>query len=82
MNVLRQTSIVGVLGIGMTFVILTAGIDLSVGATLALSAVLLAGTLESTGNIVAGDGGRIAGRDGGRAWQRYRRHASAASSPS
>ncbi len=52
MNVLRQTAIVGVLGIGMTFVILTAGIDLSVGATLALSAVLLAGTLESTGNIV------------------------------
>jgi ribose/xylose/arabinose/galactoside ABC-type transport system permease subunit len=51
MNVLRQTAIVGVLGIGMTFVILTAGIDLSVGATLALSAVLLAGTLESTGNI-------------------------------
>ena len=50
MNVLRQTSIIGVLGIGMTFVILTAGIDLSVGATLALSAVLLAGTLESTGN--------------------------------
>jgi ribose/xylose/arabinose/galactoside ABC-type transport system permease subunit len=51
MNVLRQTAIVGVLGIGMTFVILTAGIDLSVGAILALSAVLLAGTLESTGSI-------------------------------
>jgi ribose/xylose/arabinose/galactoside ABC-type transport system permease subunit len=52
MNVLRQTSIIGVLGIGMTFVILTAGIDLSVGATLAVSAVLLGGTLESTGNIL------------------------------
>lgn len=52
MNVLRQTAIVGVLGIGMTYVILTAGIDLSVGATLALSAVLLAGTLETTGNIL------------------------------
>lgn len=51
MNVFRQVAIVGVLGIGMTFVILTAGIDLSVGATLALSAVLLAGTLESTGNM-------------------------------
>ena len=50
-NVLRQTAIVGVLGVGMTFVILTAGIDLSVGATLAISAVLLAGTLEQTGNI-------------------------------
>jgi ribose/xylose/arabinose/galactoside ABC-type transport system permease subunit len=51
MNVFRQVAIVGVLGVGMTFVILTAGIDLSVGATLALSAVLLAGTLESTGNM-------------------------------
>ena len=51
MNVLRQVAIVGVLGIGMTFVILTAGIDLSVGATLALSAVLLAGTLESSGSM-------------------------------
>lgn len=52
MNVFRQVAIVGVLGIGMTFVILTAGIDLSVGAALALSAVLLAGTLQSTGNMV------------------------------
>jgi ribose/xylose/arabinose/galactoside ABC-type transport system permease subunit len=51
MNVLRQVAIVGVMGIGMTFVILTAGIDLSVGAILAISAVLLAGTLETTGNM-------------------------------
>jgi ribose/xylose/arabinose/galactoside ABC-type transport system permease subunit len=51
MNVFRQVAIVGVLGTGMTFVILTAGIDLSVGASLALSAVLLAGTLESTGSM-------------------------------
>ncbi|MFM9107845.1 MAG: ABC transporter permease [Chloroflexota bacterium] len=50
-NVLRQTSIVGVLAIGMTFVILTAGIDLSVGATLALSVVLLGGVLENTGSL-------------------------------
>lgn len=51
MNVLRQTSIVGVLGIGMTFVILTAGIDLSVGAMLAIVVVLVADTLEKTGSI-------------------------------
>lgn len=51
MNVLRQVAIVGVLGTGMTFVILTAGIDLSVGAVLAVSAVLLAGTLQGTGNM-------------------------------
>lgn len=50
-NILRQTSIVGVLGIGMTFVILTAGIDLSVGAMLALVVVLVADTLEQTESI-------------------------------
>jgi ribose transport system permease protein len=41
-NVLRQTSMVGLISIGMTFVILTGGIDLSVGATVALSAILAA----------------------------------------
>ncbi len=51
-NVLRQTSIVGVLAIGMTFVILTAGIDLSVGATLALSVVLLGGIFENSGSLL------------------------------
>lgn len=40
MNILRQTSINLVLATGMTFVILTAGIDLSVGSILAVSAVL------------------------------------------
>jgi ribose/xylose/arabinose/galactoside ABC-type transport system permease subunit len=38
-NVARQASIVGILGIGMTFVILTAGIDLSVGSILGLVAI-------------------------------------------
>jgi ribose transport system permease protein len=40
MNILRQTSINLVLATGMTFVILTGGIDLSVGSVLAVSAVL------------------------------------------
>ncbi|SUI59260.1 Ribose transport system permease protein rbsC [Serratia marcescens] len=35
--VLRQVSINGILAIGMTFVIITAGVDLSVGSVLALS---------------------------------------------
>jgi ribose/xylose/arabinose/galactoside ABC-type transport system permease subunit len=39
-NVLRQVSIYGLLALGMTFVILTAGIDLSVGSLLALSGVV------------------------------------------
>ena len=38
-NVLRQGSIVGVLAIGMTFVIATAGIDLSVGSMVAAAGV-------------------------------------------
>jgi ribose transport system permease protein len=38
-NVMRQVSIYGLLAIGMTFVIVTRGIDLSVGSTLALGTV-------------------------------------------
>lgn len=41
-NVLRQFSIMGVLAVGMTFVILTGGIDLSVGGIMALCCVLVA----------------------------------------
>ncbi len=41
-NVLRQTSINGILAIGMTFVILTRGIDLSVGSVVALTGVVAA----------------------------------------
>ena len=40
LNVLRQVAMFGILGIGMTFVILTKGIDLSVGSTVALTGVL------------------------------------------
>lgn len=41
-NIVRQTSIHGIMAVGMTFVILTAGIDLSVGSMLALAGVLCA----------------------------------------
>src|SRR3712207_610742 len=37
LNVLRQNSMLGLLALGMTFVILTGGIDLSVGALLAVA---------------------------------------------
>ena len=46
-NVSRQGSIVGILGIGMTFVILTAGIDLSVGSILGLVAISFAGVMAA-----------------------------------
>jgi len=39
LGVLRQSSIVGVLAIGMTFVIATAGIDLSVGSMVAAASI-------------------------------------------
>jgi ribose/xylose/arabinose/galactoside ABC-type transport system permease subunit len=41
-NVMRQVSIVGLLAIGMTFVILTAGIDLSIGSLLAFAGLAAA----------------------------------------
>lgn len=41
-NVVRQTSINGILAIGMTFVILTRGIDLSVGSVMACAAIVAA----------------------------------------
>ena len=55
LNVLRQTSINGILAIGMTFVILTRGIDLSVGSVVALGGIVAASfaTTSSTG-MVAG----------------------------
>jgi ribose/xylose/arabinose/galactoside ABC-type transport system permease subunit len=53
LNVLRQVSIVGILAIGMTFVILTRGIDLSVGATLGIAVVLYAGLMDHYGMAVA-----------------------------
>ncbi|WP_010306271.1 ribose ABC transporter permease [Kurthia senegalensis] len=46
-NVLRQVSISALIAFGMTFVILTGGIDLSVGSTLALTGAVAAGLLSS-----------------------------------
>lgn len=52
-NILRQVAIVGILAIGMTFVILTKGIDLSVGSLLGISVVLYAGLLENHSMAIA-----------------------------
>src|SRR5208337_3084877 len=41
-NVMRQVSITGLMAVGMTFVILTAGIDLSVGSLLAFAGLVAA----------------------------------------
>ena len=42
LNLLRQISINGLIAFGMTFIILTGGIDLSVGSILALSSAFIA----------------------------------------
>jgi ribose transport system permease protein len=46
LNVARQVAIVGILGIGMTFVILTAGIDLSVGSIVGFVAIAAASLMH------------------------------------
>ncbi|WP_311198839.1 hypothetical protein [Paenibacillus hexagrammi] len=40
LNILKQSSVNGILAAGMTLVILTGGIDLSVGSTIALAGVV------------------------------------------
>jgi ribose transport system permease protein len=50
LNVLRQSSVIGVLAIGMTFVIATGGIDLSVGSMVACAAAV-AGQLADSGSL-------------------------------
>lgn len=58
-NVLRQVSVTGMIAIGMTFVILTGGIDLSVGSILALAgmaaAIAFKGTNQNTLTLDATD---------------------------
>jgi ribose transport system permease protein len=48
-NVANQIAVIAILAIGMTMVIITAGIDLSVGSLIALSAVLVAWVIGRLG---------------------------------
>ena len=50
-NVFKQITVAGIVGCGMTFVILTGGIDLSVGSIMGLAGVMASGVLAATGNI-------------------------------
>ena len=47
LNIAEQTSINAIVAVGMTFVILSGGIDLSVGSIVALSGVVLGAALQS-----------------------------------
>ncbi|HYW45846.1 MAG TPA: ABC transporter permease [Bryobacteraceae bacterium] len=49
-DILRQISLIGIISLAMTFVILTGGIDLSVGSILALSTTLTAMALTRAGS--------------------------------
>ncbi|MED0686061.1 ribose ABC transporter permease [Anoxybacillus ayderensis] len=62
LNIFRQVSINALIAFGMTFVILTGGIDLSVGSVLALSSALAAGFMaDGTNGLVAMIIGIVAG---------------------
>ncbi|NLJ39988.1 MAG: ribose ABC transporter permease [Candidatus Atribacteria bacterium] len=54
LNILRQVSVISIIAAGETFVILTGGIDLSVGSVLGLCGVLLAAVLKGTDNTLLG----------------------------
>ncbi|AOW92007.1 sugar ABC transporter permease [Rhodococcus sp. WMMA185] len=47
--IIQNVSILAILGIGMTFVIVTAGIDLSIGSVLVFSGVVAAKTMQAIG---------------------------------
>ncbi|SFL74242.1 ABC transporter permease [Halanaerobium salsuginis] len=49
LNVVRQVSIIAIISFGMTMVILTGGIDLSVGSLLAFSGAITAGMIVNSG---------------------------------
>ncbi|MBL8129043.1 MAG: ABC transporter permease [Chloroflexia bacterium] len=53
-NVMRQISFIGILAVGMTFVILTAGIDLSVGSLLAFSGIVCASVAKGSRSLLEG----------------------------
>ena len=51
LNIIKQASITGVIGVGMTFVLITGGIDLSVGSVMALSGTMAASVAVAEKNM-------------------------------
>ncbi len=60
LNVLRQASLNFLIAAGLTLVILTAGLDLSIGANVGLSACMAATAFKATGSIAVGVGAGLA----------------------
>ena len=60
LNIANQVAVIAVIAIGMTIVIITGGIDLSVGSLVALSAVLVAAFIRDfAGGVQASFGGML-----------------------
>ncbi len=58
LNIANQIAVIAIVAIGMTMVIITGGIDLSVGSLIALAAVLAAGFIRDyAGGVAAGPAG-------------------------
>jgi len=53
-NVFRRSSVNGIVAVGATAIIISGGIDLSVGSVLALAGMLGAWTMQKTGGMVMG----------------------------
>lgn len=51
-DILVQNTAIGIIAVGMTFVIISGGFDLSVGATYALGATVFAGVTISSGSVI------------------------------
>ncbi|MDI3481753.1 MAG: ribose transport system permease protein [Tepidanaerobacteraceae bacterium] len=49
LNILQQISIISIIAVGMTFVIILGGIDLSVGSLVALTGLVMAGLMKNEG---------------------------------
>ncbi|NQT61029.1 MAG: ABC transporter permease [Bacteroidetes bacterium] len=54
-NILRQTSVIGIIAIGVTFTIITAGIDISGGSVVAMTSVILAHFIHPAADGVGGE---------------------------
>jgi ribose transport system permease protein len=62
LNIANQIAVIAIVAIGMTLVIITGGIDLSVGSLIALAAVLAAGFIrDQAGGMSASTGGMVLG---------------------
>ncbi len=63
-NVANQIAVIAILAVGMTMVIITGGIDLSVGSLIALAAVVIAGLVGRLGGEAASLGAMVLGGAG------------------